>query len=256
MSAAAAPATKVLMRRMMMTSSSSMRLTRPASASLPSQSIRTFSTNPKMVENDTADSSFLSSSSHSSNISDSNPIFHTSRLRQPEGELFDESSRMQTKTQDLVGCSGHIRRVFGPQSNASVYLTCGGPELASHASFDPNYDQAKQWIRARPIGSSTISPVLIQGLVGTLVDAAFPQTVSMESSLRHARPLIVGTEVQATVTVLDVKPQHQPASLNYQNFNEEAGYEIDLKTSIRRVQDDALIAEGSHKVWIPNFTRL
>ena len=232
---------------------SSSSLTRPLS--LSSSVRRTFSTHPKMVENDTCESSFLSSPSHSS---DGNTIFHNSRLRQPKGELFDESSRIQTKTQDLVGCSGRIRRVFGPQSNASVYLTCGGPELASHASFDPNYDQAKQWIRARPIGSSTISPVLIQGLVGTLVDAAFPQTVSMESSLRHVRPLIVGTEVEASVTVVDVKLQHQPASLNniHQNyFNEEAGYEIELQTSIRRVQDDALIAEGSHKVWIPNYLK-
>jgi acyl dehydratase len=127
--------------------------------------------------------------------------------------------------------------------------------LAAHASFDPNYDQAKQWIRARPIGSSTISPVLIQGLVGTLVDAAFPQTVPVESSIRYVRPLIVGTEVRASVVVVKVEEQHQPTLKPLSDFNEEAGFEIDLKTQVVRVQDDALIADGTHKVWIPNYLK-
>ena len=170
----------------------------------------------------------------------------------PEGQLFESKLQSQNSIgANLVGQSASIRRVFSHASNAQAYLTCGGQELASHASFDPNYDQAKQWIRARPIADTVISPVLIQGLVGTLVDAALPQTIPVESSLKHCRPLIVGTEVRGVVTVTSVtEQQHQP------DFNEEAGYEIELDTQVVRVQDDAVIATGRHTVWMPSYLKM
>jgi hypothetical protein len=108
----------------------------------------------------------------------------------PMGELF-ALKRGGAIGESLVGKTASIRRVFGSGANAQGLLTCGGEELARHASFDPDYTRARGWIRNRAIGQSVLSPVLISGLVGALVEAAFPQSVPVTCSTHQIRPLIV-----------------------------------------------------------------
>jgi len=107
----------------------------------------------------------------------------------PTGDLFE--SKRGVKGQDLVGRTASVRRVFSPGANAQALLTCGGEELARHASFDPDYSRARGWIRNRAIGSAVLSPVLISGLVGALVEAALPQSIPNRCSMHQVRPLIV-----------------------------------------------------------------
>jgi hypothetical protein len=107
----------------------------------------------------------------------------------PTGDLFE--SKRGVKGQDLVGKTASIRRVFSPGANAQGLLTCGGEELARHASFDPDYNRARGWIRNRAVGPCVLSPVLISGLVGALVEASLPQSVPNRCSMHQVRPLIV-----------------------------------------------------------------
>jgi len=122
----------------------------------------------------------------------------------PMGDLFD-MKRGAVLDQTWVGKTASIRRVFGPSANANGLLTCGGEELARHASFDPDYNRARGWIQNRAIGPAVLSPVLISGLVGALVEAAFPQSVPVNASMHQARPLIVGQEACAVVQVTAIK---------------------------------------------------
>ena len=105
----------------------------------------------------------------------------------PTGDLFN--AKIDT---DLVKKYASINRTFGPGCNAEAMLTCGGKELARHASFDPHYSRAKDWIRYHPVGPAVVSPVLISGLLGALVEAAIPQSIPLGSSIELVSPLIVG----------------------------------------------------------------
>jgi len=51
----------------------------------------------------------------------------------------------------LVSKRASIKRSFGPRSNAAALLTCGGEALAAHASFDPDYERARGWIRQHAV---------------------------------------------------------------------------------------------------------
>ena len=106
----------------------------------------------------------------------------------PKGELLD--ANICTKT--LVGKSASVLRTFTPKSNAQAFLICGGPLLAAHASFDPMYDRARTYIANRPVGNAVLSPVLISGLVGALVEASFPSSFLMNENMQQHTPLIVG----------------------------------------------------------------
>jgi hypothetical protein len=190
-----------------------------------------------------------------------------SSLFQPTGDLFDSSKQLRGGSvgPTLVGRKASIRRVFGPSANAQGLLTCGGEELARQASFDPDYETAKGYIRSRAIGPAVLSPILISGLVGALVEAALPQTVVLQSSMSLIRPLIVGVEVCASVQVESVRQTHQGLNHSLVQDGEqqqqqrhvlsstEKGYEIVLSTEVVRVQDDATIAEGKHTVWLPSY---
>jgi hypothetical protein len=110
---------------------------------------------------------------------------------QPMGALFESKKGGVNLLQDLVGKTASIGRVFGSRANAQGLLTCGGEELARHASFDPDYSRARGWIQNRAIGPAVLSPVLISGLVGALVEAALPQAVPVRCSMHQVRPLIV-----------------------------------------------------------------
>lgn len=105
----------------------------------------------------------------------------------PWGDLFGASVG-----RSLVGKNASIRRTFDAQSNALGLLTCGGEDLAKHASFDPEYERARDWIQHHAVGPAVLSPVLISGLVGALVEAAVPQSIPLASTMRQIRPLIVG----------------------------------------------------------------
>jgi len=174
----------------------------------------------------------------------------------PMGELFDLKVG-EGMNESLLDKTASIRRVFGPSANANGLLTCGGEELARHASFDPDYSRARGWIQNRAIGPAVVSPVVINGLVGALVEAAFPQSVPVAASMHQARPLIVGQEVLASVQVIGVKHfarNGTEVSMKEKDFGRrQDGHEIHLSTQVVRTQDDEIIAEGSHSIWIPGY---
>ena len=105
----------------------------------------------------------------------------------PEGDLFSADVGPS-----LVGKKAQVRRIFGPRANSIGLLTAGGEALAKHASFDPQYYRARDWIRTHAVGPAVLSPVLISGLVGALVEAACPQSIPISCSMQQIRPLIVG----------------------------------------------------------------
>jgi anti-sigma factor RsiW len=111
----------------------------------------------------------------------------------PQGELFHGE---KTLGPSLTGKTASIRRVFGAGSNAAGLLTCGGEQLARHASFDPDYTRAQGWIRHHAVGPAVLSPVLISGLVGALVEAVFPNSVPVSCSISHLKPLIVSHSIE------------------------------------------------------------
>jgi hypothetical protein len=189
---------------------------------------------------------------------------------------------------NLVGQTASIMRVFGPGANARGLLTCGGEELARHASFDPDYERARGWIQNRAIGPAVLSPVLISGLVGALVEAAFPQSIPTSCSMHQKRPLIVstfflfwfsktssfskyyklfsmsclsfgflqvGVDVCAKIEVTsveEIRKDGETIPAKEMDFGDRKdGYCIKLKTEVVRVQDDAVIADGTHLVWVP-----
>lgn len=174
----------------------------------------------------------------------------------PYGNLFD-LKRGEGIDESLVGKMAAIRRVFGPSANAHGLLVCGGEELARHASFDPDYNRARGWIQNRAVGDAVLSPVLISGLVGALVEAAFPQSVPVTASMHQARPLIVGQEVSATVLVTGIKHFNRngaEVSTKEKDFgSRQEGHEIQMATEVVRIQDNEVIAEGSHSIWIPGY---
>jgi hypothetical protein len=74
----------------------------------------------------------------------------------------------------------------------------------------------------------------------------------------------VGVEVCARIEVTSVKENHTGADGGEAVSSEEEssdfvfrrgqkGYDIELQTEVIRVQDDAVIAKGSHSVWIPTY---
>lgn len=155
---------------------------------------------------------------------------------------------------EFLGKTASISRVFGPASNAQALLTCGGEELAQQASFDPDYETAKGWIRSRPVGPAVLSSTLISGLVGALIEASFPQTVPMNNSMNFIHPLIVGMEVSASIRVESVHETKRAGSETGQyGTTTDLGYEILLSTEVTRVMDGITIAEGHHTVWIPGY---
>jgi len=177
------------------------------------------------------------------------------------GDLFQYAKERSSKSSivvgdDFVGKTASINRVFGPGANAQALLTSGGEQLAQQASFDPNYKIAKDWIRSRPVGPAVLSTTLVSGLVGALTEASFPQSVPVNSSISFLHPLIVGVEVAASIRVESVrktKRDNGDATADGQNGSTSTGYEILLSTQVTRVQDDAIIAEGVHTVWIPGY---
>ena len=184
----------------------------------------------------------------------------------PVGELFQFPEIDAT----IVGKTGSIRRHFHPQSNAEAMITCGGEPLAAHASFDPDYGRARDWIRSHPVGPAVLSPVLISGLVGALVEAAFPKSVAIGSTMQFLRPLIVGVEVRAKIEVVAVCKTggdcvNQEADclgcggdqeIHNDVRKRQNGHQVNLRTGVFRINDEVLIAEGTHSIWIPDYLHM
>lgn len=172
----------------------------------------------------------------------------------PIGDLFDDA----TDVDGLISKSASIRRTFGPSSNAEAMLTLGGPSLAANASFDPHYHRAREWIHHHAVGPTVQSPVLIQGLIGALVEAAFPSSIIISNSMQNIRPLIVGLEVEASITVESIqKNKNEEKDTQKEEFdttsfrlNNSRGYEVLLLTKVTRVHDGEIIAKGTHTIWI------
>jgi hypothetical protein len=165
----------------------------------------------------------------------------------PVGDLFRGNKEIGSS---LIGQTASIRRTFGPRSNAQALLTCGGEALAAHASFDPDYLRAQDWIRSHAVGPAVLSPVLISGMVGALVEAAFPFCVPDTQSMKMLRPLIVGVSVNAKIQVENVIRETGDEA------NREKGYQVVLSTQVARVRDDTLIAEGTSSIWIFDYQKM
>jgi hypothetical protein len=64
----------------------------------------------------------------------------------------------------------------------------------------------------------------------------------------------VGVEVMAKIEVQSVvEDAVTVAAAALTEYNKKDGYQIDFKTSVVRVQDEAIIAEGNTIVWIPDY---
>ena len=164
---------------------------------------------------------------------------------------------------ELVGATGRIHRTFGPRSNAEGLLATGGPDLAAHASFDPDYPRAQDWIRHHAVGPAVLSPILISGLTGALTEAAFPQGVITAQSMKHVRPLIVGVPVASMIQVLSVTKTQVSKEDSADDDDHERtdhkrkhGYDVVLRTVVARVRDNCIIAEGTHELWVPDYLRM
>jgi hypothetical protein len=193
---------------------------------------------------------------------------------EPQGALFRKTSGDDPAVTGpaLMGLQGRIRRTFGAQANADAMLTTGGPALAAHASFDPEYSRAQGWIYQHAVGPAVLSPVVITGLVGTLVEAAFPQGVPLQQSMQHLRPLIVGVAVRAEIEVIQVTPLERPMTSTTEEQEQQGnddgkdakdttyrrrhGYQVDLKTTVARDRDQVAIAEGRVSLWLPDYLRM
>jgi hypothetical protein len=199
----------------------------------------------------------------SSSIPSTN-IVNERRKDGPTGDLFvtstneaaDETSRTINAAEIRVGNLASIRRTFGPNDNAQALLLCGGSSLARHASFDPTYARARTWIRSHAIGPAVVEPILIQGLVAALIEAAFPQRVPLSQQMTYHRPLIVGVETEATVTVAQI--ERNTSTIDTASNDESVaripgdGVQVTLRAECKRVRDDTCVAEGTHQIWIPD----
>ena len=184
----------------------------------------------------------------------------------PKGTLF---TRKIPVGPDLIGATASIQRTFGPRSNAEGLLAVGGAELAAQSSFDPNYMRAQEWIRHHAVGPARLSPILIAGLTGALTEAAFPHAIVVGQAVRHVRPLIVGVPVTASIQVLLVQQSTRPVRDEEQDdhhppqddkveegLERKWGYNVTLKTAVTRVRDDAVIAQGTHELWVPDYLKM
>jgi hypothetical protein len=183
----------------------------------------------------------------------------------PTGDLFPPHKQVGPH---LIGLQGEVHRTFGPRDNAQALLVTGGPALAAHASFDPVYERATHWIQNHAVGPASLSgPVLVAGLMGALVEAAFPQAVPRRQEMNHRRPLIVGVAVAAQIKVIQVisaaaslwpssNSNLGAAAAAVEEESRRFGYEVTLSTSVLRVRDGAVIAEGEHVIWIPDYLRM
>ena len=169
----------------------------------------------------------------------------------PKGDLFQSDIGPE-----LVGKSASIVRVFGPQSSSQALLSTGGPNLARYSSFDPTFDRAKEWIRSHAVGPAVGSHLLASGLFCGLVEASFPNSIPMSSTVNQRGPIFVGTELLATVTVEKVEPTDGSFHTDKDNSMNKKGFEVQLKTELKRIRDDEIVVDGKYTVWLPDYMHM
>lgn len=172
-----------------------------------------------------------------------------------------DTNRISGNNTSLLHKKASIRRTFESSANAQAMLICGGPQLASNASFDPMYSRAKHYIRNHAVGQAVLSPILINGLIGALVESEFPSGFMEKCNLVQRLPLIVGCEVEAYLEVTGVNQMSRSGSnTNHNNNNRNdnierlihmEGIEVDLITKLTRVSDGKEIAVGTQTIWLP-----
>lgn len=179
-------------------------------------------------------------------------------------EANSSSNKFMTSNNinNLLSKKASIRRTFSPNSNAQAMLVCGGKELAAYASFDPEYKRAKDYIQNHAVGPAVLSPILISGLIGALIESTLPQSFFISGTMNQLRPLIVGVEVEANIQVVSVKSVKSSSEIsssneelggfNYKNMLQQ-GYELLLDTEVKRVSDGAVISTGNQTIWLPNY---
>ena len=197
-------------------------------------------------------------SSSSSSLNTSHKRFQSSLSE--EGACVNNDYNNKCK---LLSTEAKVRRTFSPNSNASAMLVCGGKELAAYASFDPEYKRAKGYIHNHAVGPAVLSPILISGLVGALVESTLPQSVFISGNMKQLRPLIVGVEVEASIKVVSVKNCNEETMRNTSNdehsyvggafFDRYHGFELVLDTQVKRVSDGAIVSSGNQTVWLPDY---
>mmetsp|Transcript_4546 Transcript_4546/g.6342 ORF Transcript_4546/g.6342 Transcript_4546/m.6342 type:complete len:201 (-) Transcript_4546:171-773(-) len=163
--------------------------------------------------------------------------------------IEDDTSSGSGAPASLLRKKASIRRTFTANSNAQAMLICGGESLAAHASFDPNYSQARKYIRNHAVGPAIISPLLTTGLMHALVEATFPQSIFVKNEVRQLQPLIVGVEVEASMEVESVMKGGDAQS----HLGKCRGYELEVKTSAKRLLDGVIISEGAQTIWLPDY---
>lgn len=181
-------------------------------------------------------------------------------------ESLSSSSQQSTIPSTLLTKKASVRRTFSPNSNAQAMLVCGGKELAAHASFDPEYKRAKGYIQNHAVGPAVLSPILISGLVGALIESTLPQSFFVEGSMKQVHPLIVGVEVEATIEIKSVlncdnvnRSNDEKEYSGSYTIGEERkyhGYELLLDTQVKRVSDGVVISKGNQTVWLPDYGHL
>lgn len=213
------------------------------------------SSHPPSPESTTSATSTKSNTTTTTTTSTSS----SSNSTQPQGNLFNAKIYNDSSpSSSLLHKIASIKRTFTAQSNAQAMLICGGPILAAHSSFDPEYSRARDYIRNHAVGPAVVQPVLINGLIGTLVEAALPSSFFIKSDVCQLTPLIVGVEVEASIKVIQIKKGNESTTIAShalkQQFNQTQGYEVVLKTQVKRVLDDEIISEGDHHVWLPDYS--
>ncbi len=100
-----------------------------------------------------------------------------------------------------------------------------------------------------------MSPILISGLVGALIESTLPQSFFVSGTMNQQRPLIVGVEVEASIQVKSVTSCNADSSSDSNDIINERyhGYEVLLDTGVHRVSDGAIISNGSQKIWLPDY---
>lgn len=179
----------------------------------------------------------------------------------PHQVMFDTKNNDKKSGHDsLLHEKASIRRTFESSANAQAMLISGGPQLASNASFDPLYSRAKNYIRNHAVGQAVLSPILIHGLIGALVESRFPSGFMEKCTLEQRLPLIVGCEVEASLEVVGVNQVLRTGSDSNHFSNRKIdhsvmirmeGLEVELITKVVRISDGEDIAVGTQTIWLP-----
>lgn len=214
-----------------------------------------FSTEPKWMSTMTSSSLYNHNDALIQFQSSGNTCMSTSRqfstnpIAEDDTNNGSGSGSVSTSPASLLHTKTSIRRTFTANSNAQAMLICGGESLAAHASFDPNYSQARKYIRNHAVGPAIISPLLTTGLMHALVEATFPQSIFVKNEVRQLQPLIVGVEVEASMEVVSVMEAGDAQS----HLGKCRGYELEVKTSTKRLLDGVIISEGAQTIWLPEY---